>query len=108
MEIELAVLEPLSQRKHGRDTGSDQSAQRERPGASGRETGTDPGGWHGRRATLTASREPRGLRGLVSRRRADRNGNWAGILGRDRRSLAQEHRPCQEPGRETECYGSHM
>jgi hypothetical protein len=94
MGIGLAVLEPLSQRENGRDAGSHESAQRERPGASARETGTDPGGWHGRRATLTASRVPRGLRRRVSRRRADRNGNWAGILGRDRRSLAQEHRPC--------------
>ncbi len=54
MGIGLAVLEPLPQRENGRDAGSDQSAERERPGAASRETGADPGGGHGRRRTLTA------------------------------------------------------
>ena len=59
------ITEPLPQRENGRDSGSDQRSERKRPGAAGRETGSDTGGWHRRRRTLTADRLGLGLRGSV-------------------------------------------
>src|SRR5215213_8679391 len=90
MGIGLAVLEPLPQRENGRDAGSDQSAERERPGAASRETGADPGGGHGRRSTITAHslRCPRSAR--PKRPRGDLDGIGVCILGGDRRAVSQE------------------
>src|SRR5215212_6565674 len=90
MGMGLAVLEPLPQRENGRDAGSDQSAERERPGAASRETGADPGGGQGRGRTLT----PHGLRCPRSARRkrlrGDLDGSGGCILGGDGRAVSQE------------------
>src|SRR5829696_6738762 len=89
MGIGLAVLESLPQRENDRDACSNQSTERERPGAAG-ETRSDPSRGHGRGRTLTTNVVRPGLRSYRSCLHGDLHGRWGCFLGGYGRVLSHD------------------